>query len=239
VGVPSLGKYVRRDFAVRSPLISWLVFERLGGAGAYLCARAGVSPAAVTVAGCLTGITGALLLALASEPLHALVAGLVLLFSYTLDCVDGQLARSTGRTSERGAWLDVVADAVVVAFVTVALTYALLLNGAGPLSALLIGGAYGASRTASLLTASIVIRNSTGMRVDGTWGLLRKAYVATTDTPVTYLAFCLARLWPDGLVAVIIVAAILTSVQTAVSAGHFFRQRPSDRIPTTATKVTP
>jgi phosphatidylglycerophosphate synthase len=224
---------------VRSPLVSWVVFERLGGVGAYICARGGVQPAVVTGISCLTGIVGALLLALASQPVHVLVAGLVLLFSYTLDCVDGQLARSTGQATERGAWLDVIADAIVIAFVTVSLMYALLQDAGGSLSALLIAGAYGAARTVSLLTAAIVIRNSTGMRLDGTWAALRSAYVAATDTPVAYVALCSARLWPDALAVVVILYAALTLLQTAVSAEHFFKRQMRDRVPVAKEEVTP
>jgi hypothetical protein len=72
-------------------------------------ARLGVSPNAVTVLSMVLGVVAAGLFALGSRP--ALVAGaLVLHAAFTLDCVDGQLARYTGAFSALGAYLDAVFD---------------------------------------------------------------------------------------------------------------------------------
>jgi hypothetical protein len=72
-------------------------------------ARLGVSPNAVTVLSMVLGVVAAGLFALGSRP--ALVAGaLVLHVAFTLDCVDGQLARYTGAFSALGAYLDAVFD---------------------------------------------------------------------------------------------------------------------------------
>ena len=38
------------------------------------------------------------------------LAGIVFLVAYVFDCVDGQLARTTGETSDFGAWLDMFSD---------------------------------------------------------------------------------------------------------------------------------
>lgn len=72
-------------------------------------AKLGVSPNAVTVLSMVLGVVAAILFAFGSRP--ALVVGaLVLHVAFTLDCVDGQLARYTGAFSALGAYLDAVFD---------------------------------------------------------------------------------------------------------------------------------
>jgi phosphatidylglycerophosphate synthase len=72
-------------------------------------ARAGVTADALTVTGLVLGLTAAVAAALAWWP-AALVLWLV---SRIPDGLDGALARVTGTSSERGGWLDLVADFVV------------------------------------------------------------------------------------------------------------------------------
>jgi hypothetical protein len=73
------------------------------------CARRGIRPNAVTIASIGLGFLAAAGFAVGSRA--ALVAGAVLLqLSFTLDCVDGQLARLTSRFSTFGAWLDITFD---------------------------------------------------------------------------------------------------------------------------------
>lgn len=224
--VPPLGDFFARRFAVRSPLVSWLVFERAGGSVAFLFAHAGISPSAATLLGGLLGAAGAVLLAVAAGPAGAVVAGVVLLASYVLDCTDGQLARATHRTSAFGAWLDVAADAVVVAVVSVALSVALVDGGLDPAWAVVLAGAFGASRTVSLFTATQVRRADGGLQLAGAAATARALYVAAMDTPVVYLALALTRLVTPAFVAVIAVLVLMTVVQTAVSVRHHFREEP-------------
>ncbi|MEA2279865.1 MAG: hypothetical protein QOK21_472 [Solirubrobacteraceae bacterium] len=76
---------------------------------ARFAARRGLTPNQVTTASMLTGLAAAALFAVG--PRWALIAGAVLLqAAFTLDCVDGQLARYTRRFSRFGAWLDSVFD---------------------------------------------------------------------------------------------------------------------------------
>jgi phosphatidylglycerophosphate synthase len=72
-------------------------------------ARRGWTPNAITVASFAIGVAAAACFALGSRA--GLIAGAVLLqLSFTVDCVDGQLARYTRTFSKLGAWLDSVFD---------------------------------------------------------------------------------------------------------------------------------
>jgi CDP-alcohol phosphatidyltransferase-like enzyme len=72
-------------------------------------ARRGLTPNQVTTVSLLVGLVAAA--AFATGDRWGLVAGAVLLqVSFTLDCVDGQLARYTLTFSSLGAWLDSIFD---------------------------------------------------------------------------------------------------------------------------------
>jgi phosphatidylglycerophosphate synthase len=222
--VPSFTDFVTRRFAAPSPFWSWMIFERVGGALAYCFARLDVPPAAATLLGGASGISGAILLGVASTPSHLVGAVTLLLLAYSLDCSDGQLARATRRASARGAWLDVVVDTVVTAFVTASLTFALLEDESSVIS-LVLGGAFGASRTASLFTSTIIRRDQGGMQLSGLMSHLRTAFIAAIDTPFVYVALCATRLTPHLLAIVILGVAAMTVVQTLVAARHHFASK--------------
>ena len=223
VPIPPLGEFVGRRFAAPSPPLSWAVFERIGGALAWGLARFRTPPAVPTLLGGAVGIAGAVALGAASDTGGQIAAGVLLLLSYALDCTDGQLARATHRTSARGAWMDVATDATVIGFVTAALSAALLAHGHGPMAAMLVAGAYGAARTVSLFTSTLVRSSDGGIRLTGLRSVLRSGYVALIDTPVGYLALCAARPSPSVLVAVVVILTVLTAGQALVSARHHFR----------------
>ncbi|MBA0125232.1 CDP-alcohol phosphatidyltransferase family protein [Haloechinothrix sp. YIM 98757] len=72
-------------------------------------ARRGWTPNGVTVLSMALGIVAAVLFATGTR--EGLIAGAVMLqASFTLDCVDGQLARYTRTFSKLGSWLDSVFD---------------------------------------------------------------------------------------------------------------------------------
>ncbi len=72
-------------------------------------ARRGLTPNQVTVASIAVGVVAAA--GFATGERAGLVAGAVLLqLAFTLDCVDGQLARYTRTFSKFGAWLDSIFD---------------------------------------------------------------------------------------------------------------------------------
>ncbi|MGH8866457.1 MAG: CDP-alcohol phosphatidyltransferase family protein [Actinomycetes bacterium] len=72
-------------------------------------AQRGITPNQVTLASLAVGVVAAVALATGSRPGY--VAGALLLqASFTLDCVDGQLARYSRSFSALGAWLDATFD---------------------------------------------------------------------------------------------------------------------------------
>jgi phosphatidylglycerophosphate synthase len=76
---------------------------------ARFAARRGWTPNQMTTVSLIVGIVAAACFALGTRA--GLIAGAVLLqAAFTIDCVDGQLARYTRRFSKLGAWLDSVFD---------------------------------------------------------------------------------------------------------------------------------
>ncbi|MFI6638296.1 DUF5941 domain-containing protein [Streptomyces sp. NPDC050504] len=73
------------------------------------CARRGLTPNQVTTASLLTALVAAGCAATGTRGGYV-VAGLLLLFSFVLDCTDGQLARYSLQYSTMGAWLDATFD---------------------------------------------------------------------------------------------------------------------------------
>ncbi|MGW7577335.1 DUF5941 domain-containing protein [Streptomyces sp. NPDC054765] len=73
------------------------------------CARRGLTPNQVTTASLLTALIAASCAATGTRG-GFVAAGLLLLFSFVLDCTDGQLARYSLQYSTMGAWLDATFD---------------------------------------------------------------------------------------------------------------------------------
>ncbi|MFE2967811.1 DUF5941 domain-containing protein [Streptomyces sp. NPDC059340] len=73
------------------------------------CARRGLTPNQVTTASLLTALLAAGCAATGTRA-GFVAAGLLLLFSFVLDCTDGQLARYSLQYSTLGAWLDATFD---------------------------------------------------------------------------------------------------------------------------------
>ncbi|MFY1697459.1 DUF5941 domain-containing protein [Solwaraspora sp. WMMA2101] len=73
-------------------------------------ARLGLSPSGVTAISVLFAGAAALLFAVGDRPPVLLLGAVLLYLGFVLDCVDGQLARYTGRYSAFGGWLDTIAD---------------------------------------------------------------------------------------------------------------------------------
>ncbi|MEV7399948.1 DUF5941 domain-containing protein [Streptomyces sp. NPDC091267] len=73
------------------------------------CARRGFTPNQVTTASLLTALIAAGCAATGTRGGYV-AAGLLLLFSFVLDCTDGQLARYSLQYSTMGAWLDATFD---------------------------------------------------------------------------------------------------------------------------------
>ncbi|MEU4350546.1 DUF5941 domain-containing protein [Streptomyces sp. NPDC023838] len=73
------------------------------------CARRGLTPNQVTTASLLTALIAAGCAATGTRG-GFVAAGVLLLFSFVLDCTDGQLARYSLQYSTLGAWLDATFD---------------------------------------------------------------------------------------------------------------------------------
>lgn len=76
---------------------------------ARFAARVGFTPDQVTVASMLVGLAAAGAFAVGTRG-WAIAGALLLQAAFTLDCIDGQLARYTRRMTPLGAWLDAVFD---------------------------------------------------------------------------------------------------------------------------------
>ncbi len=102
----------------------------------------GYTPTQVTVASMVLGALAAVGFAVGTRP--GLVAGALLLqASFTADCVDGQLARYTGRFSTLGAWLDSVFDRTKEYLAYAALAYGAVRTGGDREIWVLAGAALG------------------------------------------------------------------------------------------------
>ncbi|MEW1724617.1 DUF5941 domain-containing protein [Streptomyces sp. NPDC093109] len=73
------------------------------------CARRGLTPNQVTTASLVTALIAAACAATGTRGGYA-AAGALLIFSFVLDCTDGQLARYSLQYSTLGAWLDATFD---------------------------------------------------------------------------------------------------------------------------------
>ena len=73
-----------------------------------LCLRAGIPPDAITIASTCTAAVAAVLIGSGRLSL----GGWVYLFGASLDFIDGRVARASGRTTRRGAFLDSTLDRV-------------------------------------------------------------------------------------------------------------------------------
>ncbi|MGW7199264.1 DUF5941 domain-containing protein [Streptomyces chryseus] len=73
------------------------------------CARRGLTPNQVTTASLITALIAAGCAATGTRGGYV-AAGVLLLFSFVLDCTDGQLARYSLQYSTMGAWLDATFD---------------------------------------------------------------------------------------------------------------------------------
>lgn len=96
---------------VRDGFYSTFVVRRLSRHLTHLALRLGLRPNEVTLISMALGIGAAFLFA-RGEQTTTVIAALLLQVSLMVDCVDGEVARYTGRFTAVGAWLDGVGDRV-------------------------------------------------------------------------------------------------------------------------------
>lgn len=173
---------------------------------AGLAARlGGVSPDAVTLLAFLAG----------AAAVAAILAGwrgaalALWLLNRTLDGLDGTLARVQGRSSDFGAYLDILLDFVIYAAVPIALVLAAPSPGDATLAALvLMGGCY-VNAASWMYLAAILERR--GQHTGATRVVMPAGLVAGTETIVFYSA---AILLPEriGLIFWVMAGLVLVGV---------------------------
>lgn len=89
-----------------------------------------LTPNMVTVGSFSLYVLGSLFLFI-NIPYHLFISAILLPLSYTLDCMDGQLARVTKRSSHIGDYLDKVLDVLKIYVITLSLAYAVYLQIGG------------------------------------------------------------------------------------------------------------
>jgi phosphatidylglycerophosphate synthase len=102
--------------AVIDPLTTWLL--------PAVMRIPGITPMRITLAGFAIGVASMVSFAAGA----VLLAGVLFQLRYIVDCLDGKVARATGRTSEWGRFADLAIDVAVVSGAYAALTGRMLLD---------------------------------------------------------------------------------------------------------------
>ena len=102
------------------PFFEQVFFRKISRIITPQLAKTKVSPTVINILGFLIGIGGLLMVALGSYWVRV-GGGLVLIISYLLDCVDGELARGYKMSDKFGALLDTTLDSIKESFVMFAL----------------------------------------------------------------------------------------------------------------------
>ncbi len=90
---------------------STMVVRRASKPLTRMAIRAGWTPNAITIVSLIVGLAAAASFATGSW-VWVLAGAVLLQLSLVIDCVDGEVARATGRFSSLGAWLDAATDRV-------------------------------------------------------------------------------------------------------------------------------
>lgn len=181
----------------------------------------GISPNAVTVLSCLLGLLGAGLIA-SRDPRWGILGALTFQLSAAVDCVDGEIARLTHRSSPFGAKLDIALDNVVHVALFAAMAWASVpLLGAGA-----AGWAGLAAVAGGVLSFAVVYRLSFA-DAQGPSSKLKATLDRFTnrDFSLGVIAVALAGRWDLLLLAIAVGSNLFWVVLLAVTA----RGRRSER----------
>ena len=183
-------------------------------------ADAGVSPTVLTAAGWLVGVGACVAAAFAAWPL-ALV---LWLGNRCLDGLDGPVARRLGPT-ERGGFLDIVADFTVYAGFVVGVAVAV---PDARLACVVLLSAYYASGTAFLALSSLLERSGRpGELADGRSLRFVGGLAEGTETVLAYVAICLLP-GHAGTIAWVFAAMVgVTAVQRVIAGVTMLRANTS------------
>ncbi|MFQ5966620.1 MAG: CDP-alcohol phosphatidyltransferase family protein [Acidimicrobiia bacterium] len=136
--------------------------ERLVAPIGRFLARMHVSPAGVTLAGLVITIGGAVLVAVG----QLAVGSWIVVIGSIVDSLDGAVARATGKVTDRGAFVDSVADRMGETAMWAAVVVAVPTQPVAVLCVLVLGG--------SLLT-SYLRAKAESVGIDGTGGVFGRA----------------------------------------------------------------
>jgi phosphatidylglycerophosphate synthase len=190
-------EFVSLRYAAGGAPATWHFSQRLGALLAYGAQRVGLTPNLVTGLSLLVSLFG--VLCFVSLPLTAEAAffSLILLqLGYGFDCADGQLARASGVSSEIGAWLDNVADLVVMSAMGLGCFCFMFLTKTADLApALLSAWLFVLAHGIQNYTATrIRISTESRMVTKGWLSFVRFTVTTILDKPVALLLLCAFRL---------------------------------------------
>ena len=104
------------------PFLERIIYRPIANKLTPFIAKIGFSPTMINFIGFFVGLGGILLITLGDYKLRILGAS-ILLFSYVLDCIDGQLARGFKLTNGFGALLDTTLDSIKESLIFFALSW--------------------------------------------------------------------------------------------------------------------
>lgn len=165
-----------------------------------------VRPALITAAGLVAGGMS-ILAVLWSAPAAAVVLWLL---NRTLDGLDGEVARYTGRQTDLGGYLDIMADHVIYAALPIAIAWQ--------------AGGTPAWAAAAVLIATFYVNTASWMFLSALFGRREGAYPASTSIAMptgliegteTIVLYTLMLLFPDAFVAIAGAMAVLVGFTAA------------------------
>ena len=185
-------------------------FEGVVLAGVKPFADAGVTPNTVTIMGLIVSLASAwCFYSWTSSPLLLPAAALLILISGLFDAVDGIIARTKGKVTAFGGFLDSVSDRYADAMVLAGITLGGLCNPVAGFAALI--GSLMVSYTRSRAEAA-------GVSMAGV-GLAERAERMLILAAVTFIAV----FWIDALNYGVILLAVLSHVTVIQRTMHFKR----------------
>ena len=191
-------KFWDRSFAVSCFPPTWYIFQRLGGAVAFVAYKSRLSPNIITVLGGLIGSYA--IWQFSTLPLgmvETIHLSMIFSFVYILDCTDGQLARATGKTSKSGKWFDIGVDFYLIILFPVGISIFIKnLHIGTNIDWMVIGLILG--RSMVLIVSSL--KRSDGKDHQPSSLFLKKIIQSILDTPVFYIWMCCARINPEWLI---------------------------------------
>jgi len=144
-----------------------------------------LSPNKITLIWGMLGLGAAFLLSFGYY-WYTIIAVVLLLFSWILDCVDGEVARYRKQTSECGAYLDILVHCLVDSLVFVGLSFGIYNNYHNPLIFL-----FGFFATLSVLWRQVILQ-------DKDWKGMRNLITEKQHNQKRFLARIVHRI-PKGL----------------------------------------